>query len=487
MVVIGAGLAGLAAACHLLGAGFEVTVFEREALPGGRAGRLERDGFAFDTGPTVFTMPHLLFEALAAAGGSPTTVPMRRLDPAYRACFADGSTLEVPADVGRLRAEVERICGAAEASQLPRFVEWLHALYELELPHFIDRNYDSMLDLVARPAALGQLARLGAFGRLDRAVGRFFTDDRLRRLFCFQALYAGLSPQRALALYAVITYMDTVAGVWAPEGGLHAVPVAMARTIHDAGAELCLGTAVTQVLRSPTGRVAGVQTADGTKLAADAVVCTLDPPTARRTVLAGLPGPRRPVRRPRFSPSAVVWHVGVRGVANSEVRHHNLHFGDQWKEAFGDLFDRGRLMRDPSRLVSVPSLDDPTLAPPGSSVLYVLEPVPNLDDGPIDWARERPRMRDRLLGFLERSGYPTDIVTDTIVTPREWAAQGMAAGTPFALAHTFTQTGPFRTPNQDRRTPGLFLAGSGTVPGVGIPMVLISGRLAAQRVQDYLT
>lgn len=182
----------------------------------------------------------------------------------------------------------------------------------------------------------------------------------------------------------------------------------------------------------------------------------------------------------------MVWHVGVRGLPDPEVAHHNIHFGRAWGEAFTDLLRRGTLMRDASRLVTIPSLSDPSMAPSDCSSLYVLEPVPNLVDGRIDWAAERGPMRDRLLAFLSDEGYPTDIVTEELVTPVEWQRQGMAAGTPFALAHTFAQTGPFRPPNAERRIPGLVLAGSGTVPGVGVPMVLISGKLAAERVDQYL-
>ncbi|HNV12143.1 MAG TPA: FAD-dependent oxidoreductase, partial [Propionibacteriaceae bacterium] len=132
------------------------------------------------------------------------------------------------------------------------------------------------------------------------------------------------------------------------------------------------------------------------------------------------------------------------------------------------------------------SLHDTTAAPEGSSTLYVLEPVPNLQVGKLDWASEGPRLRDRLHRFLSDEGYPLDIVTEELVTPIDWRDQGMAEGTPFALAHTFPQTGPFRPSNVDRRVPGLVFAGSGTVPGVGVPMVLISGRLAAQRVREGL-
>ena len=485
VVIIGAGLAGLSAACHLTGRGYTVTVIEREEIPGGRAGVLVRDGFTFDTGPTVLTMPDLIADALRAVGSDLDSLPMRRLDPAYRACFADGSTILVRSGRDAMRDEIDRTCGSVDAAAFDGFVDWLQRLYAVEMPHFIDANYDSPLGLLRSPRAVAALLRLNAFGRLGAAVRRRFRDPRLHRLFSFQAMYAGLAPDDALALYAVITYMDSINGVYFPEGGMHALPVALAQAAEKAGATFRYGDAVTSVLRSSAGRVAGVQTASGTKIAADAVVGTLDLPTAYATLLPELRPPRA-ARSGSYSPSAVVWHVGVRGVPEPPVAHHNIHFGTQWGEAFDDLLRRGRLMRDPSRLVTVPSLDEPTAAPSESSTYYVLEPVPNLT-GTIDWTAEAGPMRERLHGFLAQMGYPSNVVVEEMVTPLDWQRQGMAAGTPFALAHSFAQTGPFRPGNIERRLPGMFFAGSGTVPGVGVPMVLISGKLAATRVADYLS
>jgi phytoene desaturase len=483
VVVIGAGLSGLSAACYLTGQGHDVTVVEREPNPGGRAGRLVRRGFSFETGPSVLTMPDLIADALRAVDTDLASVlPMRRLDPAYRARFADGSTIHVRAGTEAMRQEIAETCGTEDAAAFEGFVDWLRRLYAVELPHFIDRNYNSPLGLLASPLALTKLVRLGAFGRLGTAVRRRFTDPRLHRLFSFQAMYAGLAPDEALALYAVITYMDSIEGVWFPDGGIHAVPVAMALAAEKAGATFRYGDPVEAVLRSRSGRTAGVRLSSGAQLRADAVVCTIDLPMAYETLLADLTPPRRPAR---YSPSAVVWHVGVRGTPASAAAHHNIHFGDQWETAFEALFRRGKLMPDPSRLVSVPSLDDPTLAPPGCSTLYVLEPVPNLL-GQVDWARQAPAMRERLHGFLAQQNYPTEVLAEEFVTPLDWHRAGMAAGTPFALAHTFGQTGPFRPANVEPRLPGLFFAGSGTVPGVGVPMVMISGKLAAQRVARYL-
>jgi phytoene desaturase len=488
VVVIGAGLAGLSAACYLRGRGYGVTVVEREEVPGGRAGVLHRDGFTFDTGPTVLTMPDLISDAIRTATRDRSIdlgelLPLRRLDPAYRACFADGSTINVRHGREAMQDEIAQTCGSRDAAAFDSFVDWLRQLFAIEMPNFIDRNFDSPLGLLSSPRLLAQLIRLGAFGRLGAAVRKRFQDPRLHRLFSFQAMYAGLAPDSALALYAVITYMDTIEGVWFPEGGIHAVPTVMAQVAEKAGVTFRYGDAVEAVLRSETGRVAGVRTASGQRIMADAVVCTVDLPTAYQQLLGDLRPPRA-ARRGNYSPSAAVWHVGVRGAPDPSVAHHNIHFGTEWSSAFDALLNRGELMPDPSRLVTVPSLDDPTLAPTGCSTLYVLEPVPNLN-GKIDWSTEAGPLRGRLHTFLRQQGYPSEVITEDLVTPLEWQAQGLAAGTPFALAHTFSQTGPFRPPNVERHLPGMFFAGSGTVPGVGVPMVLISGKLAAGRVAAY--
>lgn len=484
VAVVGAGLSGLSAALHLTGAGHRVAVLERDSVPGGRSGVLEREGFRFDTGPVVFTMLDLLEEAFAAVGRTTSDyVTMKLLDPAYHTFFADGSSLLVRPGHELMREEIAAQCGPEDAEAFDRFVAWLKRLNDVELPHFIDANFSSPLSLLRSPRAALELVRLGAFGRLGAAVERRFDDERLHRVFSFQAMYAGLAPAQALALYAVITYMDSVKGVWFPEDGMHAVPRAMARAATDAGAEVRYGATVERVLRGADGAVTGVRLTDGEVVPADAAVVTADLPTAYERLVPEL-RPPRVARRGRYSPSAVVWHLGVRGELPPHLGHHNIHFGRAWDEAFNDLLKRGVPMADPSRFVAVPTVTAPNAAPPGHHTLYVLEPVPNLQVGRIDWAVEGPKMRGRMLSFLEEAGYPTDIVTEELVTPADWAAQGMAAGTPFALAHTFPQTGPFRPRNVDRRAPGLVFAGSGTTPGVGIPMVLISGKLAAQRVEE---
>jgi phytoene desaturase len=483
VVVIGAGLGGLAAACHLAGEGRAVTVLEQGDRPGGRAGLLEREGFRFDTGPTVLTMPDLVERCFDAAGvDMADLLTLERVDPMYRACFDDGSELRVRHGREAMTEEVRETCGPGEAASFERFCAWLEQLYRVEMPHFIERDYDSPLDLLRplRPAI--DLVRLGGFRRLGNVVARHFTDERLRRLFTFQSMYAGLAPYEALGIYGVITYMDTVNGVYVPHGGMHALPVAMAEAAQKAGAQFHFGAHVDRVvLRHGThGAVRGVRLADGEFVAGDAVVCNADLPVAYRTLLGGLDAPRV-ARRGRYSPSVFVWHAGVRGDLPHGTEHHNIHFGREWDEAFRALLSRGVRMRDPSMLVTVPTVTVPGMAPPNRHVLYALEPAPNLD-GEVDWTLERGRARDRLVDAVQRAGYPVDAEIDAFVDPLDWEAQGLERGTPFALSHTFRQTGPFRPRNVDERAPGLVFVGSGTVPGVGVPMVLVSGMLAARRV-----
>jgi phytoene desaturase len=480
VVVVGAGLAGLSAALRLAGAGREVTVLEREPVPGGRAGRLELDGYSFDTGPTVLTMPDLIADALDAVGERlEDWLELEPVDPLYRAYYPDGSRLDVRADVDAMAAEVERVCGPAEAAGYRRFVAWVSALYRAETRSFIDRNIDSPLGLLG-PDLL-RLAALRGFGRLAPAVGRHLKDPRTQRVFSFQAMYAGLSPHQALAIYAVIAYMDSVAGVFFPRGGMHAVPRALAGAAEKHGVRFRYGTEVSRV-EVAGGRARAVHTTGGERIEADVVVLNPDLPVAYRDLLPPDTAPRK-LAKLRYSPSCVLLHVGS-NASYGQIAHHNIHFGRAWKRTFDEIIDQGRLMSDPSLLVTNPTRSDPGLAPAGKQAYYVLAPTPNLTAG-IDWATTGPRYRDELVARLEGFGYTgfgAGIEVERLVTPADWAATGLAAGAPFAAAHTFGQTGPFRPSTLPRAFENVVFTGSGTQPGVGVPMVLLSGRLAAERI-----
>ena len=373
--------------------------------------------------------------------------------------------------------EIREVCGPREAEQFGGFCDWLRRLYDLEMPSFIERNYDSPLDLARpiRPAL--ELVRLGGFGKLHKVVARHFDDDRLRRLFSFQAMYAGLAPYEALAIYAVITYMDTVNGVFVPVGGMHALPTAIADAAAGAGATFRYGTRVERILlaNGSTGAVRGVRLVDGEVVPADVVVANPDLPVVYRSLAPGTAA--APVRasraRTRRPPSC-----GTSASAAScplASAHHNIHFGQQWDGVLpGDLRRRCPHAR-------------PVAA--GQRAL-----VARADDGATGRARAlrartgtQPRRSDRLderararARAIWRSASASSATRSTSRSSR-WSTRSTGkrrvwSGAPRSRSPTgSSRRGPFRPSNVDRRAPGLVFCGSGTVPGVGMPMVLDLG------------
>lgn len=418
VVIVGAGLGGLSAALRLAGAGRTVTVVEREAVPGGRAGLLVDGGYRFDTGPTVLTMPDLIADALDCVGERlEDWLDLIELDPLYRAHFPDGSQLDLHADVDATAAQIAAVCGAQEADGYRRYVDYVAKLYRLEMPRFIDRNLDSPRDLLSFD--LARLGAAGGFRRLAPKVGQFLRDPRTQRVFSFQAMYAGLAPHHALAIYAVISYMDSVAGVSVPRGGMHALPRALAGAAAKHGVEFRYSTTVTRVERHG-GRAVAVHTDDGERLPCDVVVLNPDLPVAQRELLGIVPW------KQTYSPSCFVLLAGSTA-SYSKIAHHNLHFGRAWRESFRDVISRGRLMRDPSFLVTAPTVTDPTLAPGGRHSYYVLVPTPNID-APLDWKALGPRYRDEMVGRMEKAGYVgfgDSIEVESVITPADWQRRGM--------------------------------------------------------------
>jgi phytoene desaturase len=478
VVVVGAGLAGLSAALRLAGAGRKVTVLERESVPGGRNGLLNKDGYAFDTGPSVLTMPSLINDAFNCVGEDMKDwLELTPLTPLYRAFYADGSQLDVHANTGEMEAEIAKHISSEEAAGYRRYVDFVTKLYKYEMNDFIDRNIDSPLNLLT--PNLARLIALGGFRRLSPKVNQFMKDPRLQKVYSFQAMYAGVSPQQALAIYAVIAYMDSVNGVFFPKGGMHAVPRALAAAAEKHGVVFKYNTTVTNVEVS-NGRAKAVITESGERYECDAVILNPDLPVAYRELLGKSPVS---IKRLKYSPSCVTLLIGS-SKKYDFAAHHNIHFGHSWDGVFDELIKKKQLMSDPSILVTIPTHDDPNLAPPGKHSYYVLFPTPNLDSN-IDWTKQAGPYRDQMIKTIEERGYTgfgDSIETEVMTTPLDWKNQGMEMGAPFASAHTFFQTGPFRPRNMAQGIENVVFAGSGTQPGVGVPMVLISGRLAAERI-----
>jgi len=513
VVVVGAGLSGLAAALYLTGAGKRVTVLERDDTVGGRVGTYPvyddsgKPLYTIDNGASVLTMPDLISDALAAVGESfdstTPTVELSALSPSYHARYADGSALDVYADPTEMSAEVEKVCGPGEVDGYRRLRGWLASIFDTEFDRYIASNFDSPLDLVGSRAALRDTARLaliGGFGRLGSRIASFVRDDRLRRIFTFQSLYAGVAPSKALGVYGAIAHMDTSLGVYFPAGGMSAVAESMADALTRHGGALHTSAEVSE-LEIRNDRVTAVLTSDGRRFECDALVLTPDLPIVDRLLdRAGVTSSGRKRGYSVVSPSAVVFH----GTVPTEVTqswpssaHHTIDFGEQWAETFARITagpGRGQLMEDPSLLITRPAVTDPALRMVRNGVLSepvsILAPCPNLASAPIDWNRRAvPYLREIQI-VLEQRGYcglTAAMVVDHLDTPQTWRDKGMLEGSPFSSAHVFRQTGPFRRKNMVGGVDNVVLAGSGTTPGVGVPTVLVSGRLAAERIVGSAT
>ena len=399
VVVVGAGLSGLSAALHLLGAGRRVTLVERADHPGGRAGALDLETAAgtyrVDTGPTVLTMPELLEEAFARRRGE-----------------ARGAAGPRPARPGLPRALRRRVhdrrahrrrrhgggdpagLRAGRGGGLPAgCARWLTQLYQAEIDRFIGANFDSPLGLLGPD--LARLAALGGFGRLAPRIARYLPDERLQRIFSFQALYAGVPPQRALGAYGVIAYMDTIAGVYFPRGGMRQVGRALAGAAADAGAEIVLRARGDGA--GAVGRARHRGPAPGRRRAARPSAwpatrwCS---PRTCRWCTGCSAGRRAGPCRCAGRRSAVVLHAGVTR-ARPELAHHTISFGAAWESTFREIIDEGRLMSDPSLLVTRPTATDPGARArrPGPAVRA--RPVPEHGGRPDRLAPGRARLPRR--------------------------------------------------------------------------------------------
>ncbi|HEX2219015.1 MAG TPA: phytoene desaturase family protein [Gemmatimonadales bacterium] len=482
-IVVGAGLGGLAAAVRLRHRGFTVTLVERHTEPGGRCGVWESEGFRFDTGPTLLLMVEYL-RALFEEVERPMEayLSMVQLDPNYRIHYADGTTLDVTSRINAMLEGVERV----EPGAGPRFLRFLSdagRLYRIGLDGFVDRNVHRRGDFFSlRNATL--MLRARAMERLQRMVARYFRSEKLRHTFSFQSLYLGLSPFDSPAIYSLLAYTEVAGGLYFPLGGMHALPRALARLAEEMGVTIRYGADVVALERE--GReVTGVSLADGTRIAADLVLANADLPYVYETLL-GEPYPG--IDRLAFSCSAFLMFLGA-GRRYPNLPHHTLVVPADLRAACDDIFRHGRIPADPPFYVCNPSKTDPSLAPAGSENIYVLVPVPSRrPDREIDWSVEGPALESAMLTRLERFGL-TDLrrhlVTRRTFTPADFGARFSATRLEaFGLAHGIDQVGYFRPHNRHPVYRNLYFVGQSTHPGCGIPMVLISSRLVAQRIAD---
>ncbi|MEN3047442.1 MAG: phytoene desaturase family protein [Candidatus Caldarchaeales archaeon] len=482
VVVVGAGLGGLAAAALLARDGHEVTVIEKNEWVGGRAGSFSRDGFTFDTGPTWYLMPDVFEQFFAQFGRRPEDFyRLHRLDPSYRVFFDDGTVIDVSADIEEVYGLFDELeDGGGE--KLRRFLGKCGELYA-SIRRTLYLDLDSPPSLLNREV-LSQGMKVNVLESVESFVKRHFSSDKARKILLYSIGFVGTPPSRAPSFYAILNYVKLVQGVYYPEGGVRKVVEAVYGLAREHGVEFVLGREV-RSLEISGGRVRRV-IADGASLEADAVVVNADYAHFETEVLE----PRYRTydldywNRRTFTPSALIAFVGVRGKLESLVNH-NVVLERDWGENFSQIFDP-RAARWPdyaSYYVHVPSKTDPSAAPREGEALFILVPVPA---GLRDGEAERERLYSNVLRDLERR--TGEEIADRVAVRRLFSVSDFVSafnsfkGSALGLAHTLGQTAFWRPRHRSRKVRNLYYTGQYTHPGIGLPMVLISAEIVRRKV-----
>jgi phytoene desaturase len=506
-VVIGGGVAGLASAALLARDGHDVELFEKNEVLGGRAGRWHHQGFRFDTGPSWYLMPDVFEHFFRLLGTTAAEqLDLVRLDPAYRVFFEDDDR---PVDLRSDLADATQVFETIEPGAGQRLEDYLASAreaYDLAVRRFLYTSYESMLPLL-RPDVLRRLGRLTRLlaQPLEGFISRYVHDRRLAQVLGYPAVFLGTSPARAPSMYHLMSHLDLVDGVLYPRGGFGQVVDALGTLAEKQRARLHPGTTVTRIETEPRDRrhrrpkVTGVtiRTADGRErtVPADVVVGAADLHHVENHLLPAelRSRPESWWARRDAGSGAVLVLLGVRGEL-PQLAHHSLFFTREWNEHFDVVHGSGAPLPDPASIyVSRTSATDPAVAPAGHENLFVLVPVPadpSIGAGGLDGRGdpEVERIADAAIGQIARwAGVPDlaeRIVVRRTVGPKDFVEDVNAwSGSALGLAHTMRQSAFLRGGNASRKIAGLYYAGHNTIPGIGLPMCLISAEILLKRLR----
>ena len=477
-LVIGAGFGGIAAALRLRAKGYRVSLVDRCAGLGGRAQVFERDGFRHDAGPTVITAPFLLEELFALSGerlaDHVTLVP---LTPWYRFHFADGGTFDYGGTLEETLDEITRIEPRDRDGYLALLAH-SKRIFDVGFTELSAASFDRFTTMARQ---IPKLVGLRSYDTVWKLVCRHLTHPKLRQAFSIQPLLVGGSPFDTTSIYGLIHFLERAHGVHFAMGGTGAITRALGDLMARQGIEVQLGTTVSSIAIED-GTATGARLADGRHVAADLVVTNADPAHLYGAMIGKSEqalSTRLKTAAAHFSMGLFVLYFGTTRTYPA-VAHHTIWMGERYRELLDDIFHRKILTEDFSLYLHRPTATDPSFAPPGCDSFYVLCPVPNLQ-GQVDWAREGPRLRDRIVAALARTILPdlaTTITADFFMTPEDFRDDYLSAhGAGFSVAPLFRQSAWFRFHNRAEGIGNLYLVGAGTHPGAGLPGVLCSAKV----------
>ena len=482
-LIIGAGFGGLAAGVRLGVKGYRVLILDKLDMPGGRASCIHQDGYRFDLGPTIVTVPQV-FEALWTLAGRKMSddIEIRPLDPFYTIRFPDGSTFTARQDPEAMRAEVARLA-PSDLAGYDRFMDDSEIRYQFGFEDLGRRPMNRLWDLIK---VLPTFARL----RADRSTyGHAATrvkDERLRMALSFHPLFIGGDPFNVTSMYSLVSYLEKTFGVHYAMGGAGAMAEAMAGLVRRTGGDLRFGVEVDEITVKD-GRATGVRLTDGEMLRADIVVSNADAGHTYQRLLRKSPRGRwtdARLKRTRWSNGLFVWYFGTEGTRDMwpEIGHHTILNGPRYAGLVHDIFIKGKLADDMSIYLHRPTVTDPSAAPEGCDSFYALAPVPHLGhDWPVDWEAEKPRYLEKMRWMLEANGLPglsERVVSSRVLTPADFQTRYCSPyGAGFSIEPRILQSAWFRPHNVSEEVDGLYMVGAGSHPGAGLPGVISSAEV----------
>ncbi len=481
-LVVGAGLGGLSAAIHLAARGHRVSVYEKNERVGGKLNLHCAQGYTFDTGPSLFTMPWVVRDLFAATGRSLSAyLELVPVEPICRYAWPDGTRFDAWQHLPRLVQEIQRL-HPADVTGFFRFLAHTSRIYAAVADPFLLHPFDGLGDLLT-PQLLRDGWRIDSLRSMDAAVRQFFRSPYLRQVFNRYATYNGSSPYLLPATFNVISYIEFAEGGWYIRGGMYRLAQALHQLAHELGIEIHTSTPVSRVLQH-NQHACGIVLADGQHIPGDHVVINADPRYAYRHLLPDQHTMAARLEQLEPSCSGFILMLGI-DRTYPQLAHHNIFFSQDYPAEFDAIFGKRVPAVDPTIYICPSSVSDPDHAPSGHMNLFILVNAPALS-ARVNWQREAPAYRDTIVRKLERMGLEDlhrHIVYEHSMTPCDLQQRyNAAAGAIYGLASNSPFAAFMRPPLRSRSTRQLYFVGGGTHPGGGIPLVLLSGRAIAERI-----
>lgn len=487
IIVIGAGVGGLATAVRLQSQGYDVTIYEKFDRVGGKMNLIAGDGYNFDLGPTIVMMPEVYEDVFKFAGVNPKDyIPMEKIEPMYSLYYDDGDKLKVTTDYVEMNKMLEGI-SYNDAQGFYEYIAEIYRRYLVAKDDFIERSFRGPKDFY-NPYTIKQTFKLKTFDSAYHTISKYLEDDKLRKMLSFQTLYIGISPYNGPSIYTIIPMVEMLYGVWFIKGGMYTMANAMERLFKELGGNVYLNSEVDEIIFKDKKAI-GIRL-NGKEIYADYIVCNADFPYAMKNLVKDKEVKGKytdeKIDKMKYSCSCFLMYLGIDKKLD-QMDCHNVFFAKDFDKNIEDIFT-GTVPEDPSFYAYVPTKMDESLAPKGKESLYVLVPVPELSKSKENWDEEFVNeYKERILNIISNKINERDLKAhiefEKLITPNDFKDKfNVYNSATFGLAPTLFQSNYYRPHNKYKYAENLYFAGSSVHPGAGVPMVLTSAKLACEEI-----